>query len=115
MKIKNLSILVLLGLIILLSAQAGICTEDIAQHIPAVADSIPTKPATGISITASKFVVTMLGVILSSVIIWAGLSLYNKFFVKNNLRNASMPEDNLNTPKTIEEAVTLFIKRNKLK
>lgn len=115
MKLKNLSIIALLGLIMILSAQAGICTEEIAQHVPAVADSITTKPATGISITASKFVVTMIGVLLSSVIIWAGLSIYNKFFVKNSLHSASMPEDNLNTPKTIEEAVTLFIKRNKLK
>ena len=115
MKLKNLSLIILLGLIILLSSQAGICAEEIAQHVPAVADTIPAKEPTGITITATKFIVTMLGVVLSSIVIWAGLSVYNKFFVKGSSRNGAMPEDNLNTPKTIEEAVTFFIKKNKLK
>jgi len=115
LKLKNLSLIILLGLVILLSTNAGLCTEDIAQHIPAVADTIPTKPSTGISITASKFLVTMIGVVLSSIIIWAGLSIYNKFFVKSNFQNGKLPEDTMYTPKTIEEAVTFFIKKNRLK
>ena len=115
MKLKNLSLIILLGLIILLSTQAGICAEEIAQHVPAAAEAIPSKQAAGITLTATKLIVTMLGVVLSSVIIWAGLSIYNKFFVKSSLKNGALPEDTLNTPKTIQEAVTFFVKKNKLK
>lgn len=112
--VKSAAVWIILGLVIILSAQAGFCTEEIAQHIPAAAD-IPQKQAAPITLTLSKFVVTMIGVVLSSVVIWAGLSIYNRFFVKNGTLRGSENDDILNTPKTIEDAVTFFIKKNKLK
>lgn len=112
MKKRNLSLIILLGLIIL-SANSGICADEIVQHIPAAADALPSKEA-GVQITVTKFIVTMGGVVLSSILIWAGLSVYNKFFVKNDGRRGSVNDDILNTPKTISEAVTFFIKKNKL-
>lgn len=114
MKLKNLSLILILGLIIVLSAQAGFCTEEIAQHIPAAAD-IPSKQPSGISITAAKFIVTMMGVVISSIVIWAGLSIYNKIISGHGFSKVKDGDDVLNTPKTIEDAVTFFIKRNKLK
>lgn len=115
MKLKNLSLIIILGLIIFLSANAGLCTEEIARHIPAAADAIPSKEPTGIAITATKFIVTMGAVFVSSIVIWLGLTIYNKFFVKGGKREGFEKEDILNTPKTVEEAVTFFIKKNKLK
>ncbi len=114
MKLKNLSLILILGLIIVLSAQAGLCTEEIAQHVPAVAD-IPSKQPTGVMITATKFIVTMGGVVISSIVIWAGLSIYNKIISKRGFNKGTLNDDVLNTPKTVEDAVTFFIKRNKLK
>lgn len=115
LKLKKFSLILILGLIIVLSANAGICTEDIAQHVPAAVNTIPTKENAGISLTMTKFIITMAGVVLSSVVIWLGLTVYNKFFVKNQFKQASIEDDTMNTPKTIEEAVTFFIKKNRLK
>ena len=115
MKLRKLSLILILGLIIVLSAKAGICADEIAQHVPASAGAIPAKAPAGLSNTMIKFIITMFGVVLSSVVIWLGLTIYNKFFVKNRLKNRELPEDTLNTPKTIEEAVTFFIKKNRLK
>ena len=56
----------------------------------------------------------MAGVMLSSFVIFAGLWIYNKFFVDKSLFPNNDKDDVLNTPKTVEEAVTFFIKRNKL-
>ncbi len=119
MKLKKLNLILIIGIIIVLSANAGICTEDIAQHVPAAANTIsntiPAKEDTGISLTLTKFIITMVGVLLSSIVIWLGLTIYNKFFVKNRFKQASIEDDTMNTPKTIEEAVTFFIKKNRLK
>lgn len=111
MKQRILSIIILTGIIIL-SVNAGFCTEQIAQHVPSE-QAIPVKE-TAVSLTVTKFIITMAGVLLSSIVIWAGLTIYNKFFVKNNGHRSSLNDDILNTPKTIVEAVTFFIKKNKL-
>lgn len=96
------------------TANTGLCVDDIAQHVPAVANQIPSKPANGLQLTVSKFIVTMLGVIFSSIVIWGGLTIYNKFFVKENFKPLDPEGDTLSTPKTVEDAVVFFIKRNKL-
>ena len=62
----------------------------------------------------AKFLIAMGGVMLSSFVIYLGLTIYNKFFVDKSLFPNNDPDDVLNTPKTVDEAVTLFIKRNKL-
>ena len=64
--------------------------------------------------TILKFIITMAGVLLSSIIIFLGLTIYNKFFVNKNMFADNNSDDVLNTPKTVEEAVTFYIKRNKL-
>lgn len=99
---------------IILSSNTGLCVEDLAQHVPAAAD-IPSKASGGVQLTMSKFIVTMAGVLISSIVIWAGLAVYNKYFVKNFSSDSVPDTDNFHTPKTVEEAVTFFIKRNKLK
>lgn len=53
------------------------------------------------------------GVALSSIIIFTGLTVYNKFFVKQQ-RPHSLEEEILKTPKTTEEAIKFFINKNKL-
>lgn len=111
-KLILIGLLVLAGVIIL-SVNAGLCADAIAQHTPALPAGTPAKSDV-LHNTIIKFAITMAGVMLSCVFIWAGLSIYNKFFVKTSTRRVSPDDDILKTPKTIEEAVTFFIKKNKL-
>ena len=60
-----------------------------------------------------KFAFAMCGVILSAIIIFFGLKLYKKFFMKRNSSNF-IKDEVLRTPKTTEEAIKFFINRNKL-
>lgn len=109
-----LYITLILAGVIFFSANTGLCVEDIAQHVPAAAAQVQAKTG-GVQLTISKFIVTMMGVLISSIVIWGGLSVYNKLFVSNKKVELSPEDDILNTPKTVEDAVTFFIKRNRLK
>lgn len=64
---------------------------------------------------AVKFVLAMLGVALFSILIFVGLSLYNKFFVASQIKDYKLGKDSLRTPRDIDEAVMLFITKNRLK
>lgn len=61
-----------------------------------------------------KFSLAMGGVIASSVLIFFGLSVYNKIREKNN-NEYLHEEDALKTPKTTEDAIEFFIRKNRLK
>lgn len=67
-----------------------------------------------IKATALKFVIAMVAVFLSSFIIFLGLSIYNKLFVEKKYIEFNK-EDSLSTPTTTDEAITFFIKKNKLR
>ncbi len=67
---------------------------------------------TAMTTTITKFALAMGGVVLSSLIIFIGLTVYNKFFVK--IRKHSIEEEILRTPKTVDDAVNFFIHKNKL-
>lgn len=64
--------------------------------------------------TLIKFGLAMGGVAFSSLVIFAGLSVYNKFFVKSDGFHISEQEF-IKTPKTTEEAIKFFIRKNRLK
>ena len=68
--------------------------------------------STDMTTTVTKFALAMGGVVLSSIIIYAGLTIYNKFFVKN--RSHGFETEILKTPKTVDDAVKFFINKNKL-
>ncbi len=83
---------------LILTANVGLCeqTHTSAMHTAAV-----------------KFGLAMGGVVLSSLIIYFGLTIYNKFFAK--MVNLKYEEDALKTPQTTDEAVRFFIHKNKLR
>ena len=73
---------------------------------PAFAAASPDVKATAI-----KFIMAMGGVVISTFVIFAGLTIYNKFFVeRKNIRFNK--DDSLSTPSTIDDAVIFFIKKN---
>lgn len=116
MKKSNLIyITLILTVVLILTANTGLCVDEIAQHVPSAVEQVPVKTQNPLSGIMTKFILTMAGVILSSIVIWGGLSIYNRFFVPAGKDINPLEEEDLNTPKTIEDAVTFFIKRNKLK
>lgn len=71
-------------------------------------------PEVTIKQAAVKFLLAMGGVALSSIIIYAGLTIYNKIFVRKKSITFNQ-EDSLSTPDNIDDAVDFFIKKNKLR
>ena len=72
------------------------------------------SPTVPIKQTAIKFLVAMGGVAASSLLIYFGLTLYNKLFVNKDGRTFSK-DDTLATPDNTDDAVAFFIKKNKLR
>ena len=71
-------------------------------------------PSEEVKATAIKFILAMGGVVVSTFIIFVGLSVYNKFFVeRKNLKFNK--DDSLSTPSSVDDAVIFFIKKNKLR
>lgn len=90
----------LLLITLFLTANAGFCettARDAVMHSAII-----------------KFGFAMGGVIISSLIIYAGLTVYNKFFVKSSGSYYS-DDEFTKTPKTTEDAIKFFIRKNRLK
>lgn len=88
--------LILTIITILCTAQAGFCVP------PAMRDVIV------------KFSLAMGGVLLSSFLIFLGLTIYNKCRSNNDVE-LTPEEEVLRTPKTIDQAVKFYIRKNRLK
>ena len=85
-------------------------TTEIAY---AVEQSPETKLALKTLIT--KFSLAMIGVVVFSIVISVGLSFYNRFFVSSQIKDFKLSKDSLRTPNDTEEAVMMFITKNRLK
>lgn len=109
--IRFISLIVFAAAITIIAAQNGFCNSEAVNQIPAIAEQTPDAAKHEAII---KFAIAMAGVMLSSFVIFVGLWIYNKFFVDKSLFPNNDKDDILNTPKTVDEAVTFFIKRNKL-
>ena len=65
--------------------------------------------------TAKKFIMAMLGVAISSLLIFIGLSLYNKFFHNPKTQeNTTYNPNSLEKAKTMDEAVSNFLNKTTL-
>ena len=58
-----------------------------------------------------KFSITMIGVVISIVSIFIGLTIYNK--IRNNL-GLNTEDEILKAPKTKDDAIKFFIRKNKI-
>ena len=87
-----------------------LCTTEFAyaaEQTPALKDAMKTM--------ITKFSLAMAGVVVFSIVICVGLSLYNKFFVSSQIKDYKLSKDSLRTPRDTEEAVLMFITKNRLK
>lgn len=67
-----------------------------------------------IKFLATKFAIAMLGVFLFSFLLYVGLTIYNKYFVDEQIKNFNMKKDSLRTPRDIDEAIMMFISKNRM-
>ena len=64
---------------------------------------------------AVKFGLAMAGVFLFSFILYLGLAIYNKFFVDEQIKDFRLRKDSLRTPSDKDEAIMMFIAKNKIR
>lgn len=86
--------------LLILTANAGLCEQT---RTVAVQD------------IAIKFGLAMIGVVVSSFIIFAGLAIYNKIRENSSKTNLNIEDDILKTPKSVDSAIKFFIQKNKLR
>ena len=87
-----------------------LCTTEFAY---AIEQSPETKLA--IKTMVTKFSLAMIGVVVFSIVISLGLSLYNRFFVSSQIKDYKLSKDSLRSPNDKDEAVMMFITKNMLK
>ncbi len=68
-----------------------------------------------LKITIAKFALVMIGLFAFSLVMYIGLSIYNKFFVDSKIKDYKLRKDSLRSPRDKDEAVMLFITKNRLK
>ena len=101
MKNKFLKFLKLVMLAVLL------CTADVA-----FADNSANLMLKSV---ISKYSIVLLAIVVFSVVLYAGLSLYNKFFVSAKIKDYKLKQDSLRTPSDKDDAILNFITKNRLK
>ncbi len=66
-------------------------------------------------LVAKKFIMAMIGVVIASVLIYLGLTIYNKFFHNPKTQEASTyDEKTLEDAKTLDNAISNFLNRTNL-
>lgn len=68
-----------------------------------------------VKLVATKFGLAMGGVFVFSFILYFGLSLYNRFFVEEQIKDFRLRKDSLRTPCDKDEAIMMFIAKNRIK
>lgn len=64
---------------------------------------------------AVKLGLAMFAVVLFSILLSVSLSLYNKFIVSTRIKDYKINKDSLKTPSDKDEAVMMYITKNRLK
>lgn len=73
-----------------------------------------TQKKSEFKVAIKKLSLAMLGVVVSTGIIFVGLSTYKRFFVERNEKNQDVMTDNiLQSPINIAEAVNVFLNKTK--
>jgi len=86
-------------------------TSDIVQTVE---KQIPLKAPIGRKQLAKKFILAMMGVAVSSVLIYVLLSIYNRFLYGNpNKKALKTEDDDFKTPNNLKDALDIFLKKTK--
>ena len=62
-----------------------------------------------------KYAIVMVAIVVASFTLYVGLSIYNRLLAMNKLKNFTESNSSLKTPETVENSVTMYITKNRLK
>ena len=77
--------------------------------------SFASKITPEMKVIMTKFGLAMAGVFAFSILLYVILALYNKFFVGEQIKDFNLRKDSLRTPADKDEAVMMFIAKNRLR
>lgn len=67
------------------------------------------------NIAVSKYVLVMFGIVFFTVILFVGLSLYNRFFVAKQIKDYKLNKYSLAEPTDKDDAIVTYITKNRLR
>ncbi|GEM_PF-6441865 len=98
-------------------AHKAVTDQNVANTSSKTSLDFATKTPMGRKQLAIKFLIAMMGVVVSSVVIFVGLSLYNKLMYGTTTRTKdddySAEDDEYKTPSNMKEALNIFLKKTK--
>lgn len=62
-----------------------------------------------------KYSIVMVAIVVASFALYVGLSIYNRLLAMKKLKNFTESNSSLKTPETVENSVTMYITKNRLK
>ena len=62
-----------------------------------------------------KYAIVMVSIVVASFALYVGLSIYNRLLAMKKLKNFTESNSSLKTPETVENSVTMYITKNRLK
>lgn len=113
-QLKKYFVIVISAVILITTAPAYADTTSVDTLKTQQSVEMPSKKPIGKKQLALKFIMAMIGVGVSSVIIYVLLALYNKFMYGGITRTEPSEEDNdFKTPTNMKEALRIFLKKTK--
>ena len=86
-------------------------TTNVANALPFTHRHLPPE----IKSTCIKMMIAMGGIFLFMILMTIGLSIYNRCFVASQIKDFNLNKDSLRTPRDKDEALLMFITKNRLK
>lgn len=62
-----------------------------------------------------KYAIVMVAIVVASFALYVGLSIYNRLLAMKKLKNFTESNSSLKTPETVENSITMYITKNRLK
>lgn len=62
-----------------------------------------------------KYLIVMVAIVVASFTLYVGLSIYNRLLAMKKLKKFTESNSSLKTPETVENSVTMYITKNRLK
>ncbi|CDF00096.1 unknown [Clostridium sp. CAG:813] len=62
-----------------------------------------------------KYAIVMVAIVVVSFALYVGLSIYNRLLAMKKLKNFTESNSSLKTPETVENSITMYITKNRLK
>lgn len=62
-----------------------------------------------------KYAIVMVAIVVALFALYVGLSIYNRLLAMKKLKNFTESNSSLKTPETVENSVTMYITKNRLK